>query len=112
MFWHRRLPHWTPDGSTVFVTWRLAGTMPQPAWAVLVKEPDPGCAFARQDRELGRTQSGPQWLKNPQVAEMFLEALRHGETDREIFELFAWVLMPNHVHIVCRPIKALAEILR
>jgi putative transposase len=86
--------------------------MPQTRPAVLLKDPDPGRAFAREDRALGRTQSGPQWLKNPQVAEMFVKALRHGETDRQIYELFAWVLMPNHVHVVCRPKEPLPEVMR
>jgi REP element-mobilizing transposase RayT len=112
MFWQRRLPHWNPDGSTVFVTWRLAGTKPQPARALLLKDPDPGRAFARQDYELGRAKSGPQWLKDPQVAEMFVKALHHGQMERQMYHLFAWVLMPNHVHVVCRPIKPLSEILR
>ncbi len=43
---------------------------------------------------------------------MFLEALRYGAADRQIYELFAWVLMPNHVHIVFRPMEPLSEILR
>src|ERR1017187_1676909 len=25
MYWYGRLPHWVPENSTVFVTWRLAG---------------------------------------------------------------------------------------
>ena len=30
IFQRRRLPHWVPEPSIVFVTWRLAGTLPQP----------------------------------------------------------------------------------
>ena len=26
--YHRRLPHWQPQGKTLFVTWRLHGTIP------------------------------------------------------------------------------------
>src|SRR5438045_9483588 len=29
MFWKTRLPHCVPAASLVFVTWRLAGTLPQ-----------------------------------------------------------------------------------
>jgi len=31
---------------------------------------------------------------------------------RRSYDLFAWVVMPNHVHIVVKPIRSLAEIMR
>src|SRR5580658_6305690 len=76
MYWRRRLPHWTPENSTIFVTWRLAGTRPAPAPA------------------------GPRWLIEPRIAAIFAEALLHGENVRRAYNIFAWVVMPNHVHVV------------
>lgn len=40
-------------------------------------------------------------LRNPAIAEMVSGALRH--FDEERYRLFAWCVMPNHVHVVARP---------
>ena len=112
MFWQRRLPHWVPDQATVFLTWRLAGTMPQPAPALLTNDPHPGVTFVRKDRELDRTPLGPRWLEDPRIATIFVEALRHGETIRGFYDLFAWAVMPNHVHVILKPNGKLPEIMR
>ena len=40
-------------------------------------------------------------LANPPVAEMIAGALRHFDGVR--YELHAWCVMPNHVHVVFRP---------
>jgi len=87
-YWRRRLPHWTPDNSTIFVTWRLAGTRPSPASA------------------------GPRWLIEPRIAAIFADALLHGDEVRRAYNLFAWVVMPNHVHVVMDPLIPLSEIMR
>jgi len=52
MFWQRRLPHWVPEDAIVFLTWRRAGTLPQPEPALPTNDPNPGATFARKDREL------------------------------------------------------------
>ena len=43
-----------------------------------------------QDRQLDRIESGPRWLRDPRIADLFAEALLHGETIRHEYELFAW----------------------
>jgi hypothetical protein len=30
-FYRRHLPHWQPTGGTIFLTWRLYGSLPQEA---------------------------------------------------------------------------------
>jgi putative DNA methylase len=112
MYWQRRLPHWVPHQATVFLTWRLAGTLPQPAPALLTNDPHPGATFVRKDRELDRTRLVPHWLKDPRIATIFIEAPRHGEAVRGLYDLFAWVVMPNHVHLVLKPNRKLPEIMR
>ena len=112
MFWQRRLPHWVPEDATVFVTWRLAGTLSQPTPELLFNDPHPGVTFPRKGRELDRTPLGPHWLKDPRIATMFVEALRHGETARRFYDVFAWVVMPNHVHVVLKPNRKLPGIMR
>lgn len=64
----RRLPHWTLDGATYFLTWRLgAGQQPM----------------------------------SPGERSAVLEALRHFDAER--YDLVAFVVMDDHVHVVVRP---------
>jgi putative transposase len=111
MFWYRRLPHWVPEDSIVFLNWRLAGTLPLPP-TFLVVDSDAGRRFLLHDRELGRTREGPRWLGNPKIADSFVRALLYGERVRPSYDLHAWVVMPNHVHVVLKPHEKLPEILR
>jgi REP element-mobilizing transposase RayT len=39
-------------------------------------------------------------------------ALRYGETVRQLYTLHAWVIMPNHIHLILEPRRALPDILR
>src|SRR5262245_42982990 len=110
MYWQRRLPHWVPSHAVVFVTWRLAGSLPFAEPRLLQRNPDPGKAFALRDRQVDLDRSGPQWLGDSRIAAMVQEALLYGATNR--YDLFAWVIMPNHVHAVLKPHEELAEIMR
>ena len=107
--YRRRLPHIHPDGAHPFVTWRLHGSLP-------VAPPDiiyatPGHAFAAQDRALAQGH-GWLWLSDTQVARQVVEAIRSGESRERLYELQAWVVMPNHVHMLVLPHVALAKITR
>jgi putative DNA methylase len=53
---------------------------------------------------------GKCWLKQPEVAQIVKETLLLH--DKKKYELFAWVVMPNHGHILYKPINgfSLAEI--
>jgi putative transposase len=112
MFWRRTLPHWVPSEATVFVTWRLAGTVYQPPADLRLRDPNPGRSFVLQDRELDRPGVGPHWLRDPRVAAVVAEALVHGDRVRHAYRLVAWVIMPNHVHVVWQPLQELPEIFR
>jgi putative DNA methylase len=61
---------------------------------------------------LDRAPEGPQWLADPPIAAIFVDALLHGENIRRSYKLFAWVVMPNHVHVVLQPHEKLPEIMR
>ncbi len=37
-FYRRHLPHWQPAGATLFITFRLAGSLPRPVVAALKEE--------------------------------------------------------------------------
>jgi putative transposase len=109
--YRRRLPHWIPDHSILFLTWRLAGSLPSSGPEVLSTHRTSRLGFAQQDERLARSSSGPFWLRDPRVARMLEQALRHGETVRKLYVLYAWVIMPNHVHVVLEPCLALPRIM-
>lgn len=123
------LPHVKREGARYFVTYRLADSLPT---AVLLKyqseraerihrlraEPEAGKLSGRalptQDM-LGEIQreyfrkleayldkgAGGCWLKQPEIADRVAGAFRFFEGAR--YRLDAWVVMPNHVHVVLWP---------
>jgi hypothetical protein len=52
VFYRRRLPHWQPDGATLFVTFRLANSLPRAVIADLRAESYDH--FVRDENELER----------------------------------------------------------
>ncbi len=44
--------------------------------------------------------SGSRWLKDERIAEVVAGALWQGAEKYRLYDLLAWVIMPNHVHIV------------
>src|SRR5712664_453253 len=75
-FYRRNLPHWHPEGKSIFITWRLYGSLPasvlkrirtatndrstNPAEAD--SEESPGRIFRQLDATLDSARSGPLWL--------------------------------------------------
>ena len=112
--YRRRLPHWQPGGAFLFVTWRLAGSIQLPAPTGQPDSPhlSAGQAFVALDRRSDRADSGPLWLRNPRIAEIVAQALRYGEQERKFYSLRAWVVMPNHAHVLFQPRVPLAVITR
>jgi hypothetical protein len=117
MFYRRKLPHWHPDpaeATFLFVTWRLAGSMPQTELSQPFARPPQatGRAFLALDREVDKAAFGPVWLRHARVARVVAGALLYGESGRHFYPLRAWVIMPNHVHVVLRPKTSLPVITR
>jgi REP element-mobilizing transposase RayT len=56
--------------------------------------------------------SGPRWLAAPALAEIVANAIQFGSASGHWYELHAWVVMPNHVHVVMRPIHNFSKIMR
>ena len=67
-------------------------------------------AFAARDRELDRSAAGPRWLLDERVAQCVVDSLRYGERNLGLYELLAWVLMVNHIHILIYPEARLSRI--
>jgi hypothetical protein len=55
---------------------------------------------------------GPLWLADPAVARLVSDAIEYGEHGRGFYRLHAWVIMPNHVHILITPKVEVASIMR
>jgi putative transposase len=100
-YWERHLPHWIPEQVPIFVTWRLAGTLPR------VAQQD----WTTADAELDRA-PGPRWLGEDRIARIVADALHYGETGRQFYKLHAWVVMPNHVHAFFNPQGEFSEIMQ
>jgi REP element-mobilizing transposase RayT len=108
----RRLPHWVPDDTVIFVTWRLAGSAPPVNPEFLTAENTGRTPFVRKDNELDGSRTGPFWLRDTRIARIVEDALQYGETARGFYALHAWVIMPNHVHVVFEPKATLPTIMR
>ncbi|MGB7762561.1 MAG: transposase [Bryobacteraceae bacterium] len=105
--YRRHLPHFHPDGVHLFVTWRLDGSLPTPPPDVIYATP--GHAFAAEDRALARSDRR-LWLSDTRVARQVADTIRAGESQKSFYELQAWVIMPNHVHVLMLPRVELARI--
>jgi REP element-mobilizing transposase RayT len=125
------LPHLKREGAIYFVTFRLAGTLPADLIQQLKHERETiilqALAAKRplswsEQEELFRWYSdrvdacldagqGECFLRRPEIADLVAGALCHFDGIR--YELRAWVVMPNHVHLVVwpKPPHTLTEIL-
>ena len=120
-FYRRNLPHWQPDGRAVFITWRLFGSLPRSvreaihaspaaisqrtgksAGATIDWQRDWGRRFRAWDSHLDGAVSGPRWLSDPPVAEATEQTIITGSRLAH-YELYAYVVMSNHVHILLSP---------
>jgi putative transposase len=128
--YHRHLPHQIPEGSPIFVTWNLKGSMSTEVLNALRRERErlereparPGESwsdrkiregkhlFATADKHLDSTVAGPMHLKNDRVASIVHDSLKFGVPER--YELFAWCVMANHVHVLLKPVIDLSKIMQ
>lgn len=114
--WYSRgyLPHFDGGELTQFLTYRLADSLPQKVLHNLQIQLEQKIITDREkliniekylDQGIGNC-----YLRNPKVAEIVEEnLLRFADVK---YKLFAWVIMPNHIHILLRPLEgySLSEI--
>lgn len=100
--WHERgyLPHFDKPNLTQFVTFRLADSLPaelRGEWEALLNIEDDRERRIQLEAYLDQGR-GRCELKSPDIAELVEGALRffHGQR----YDLRAWVIMPNHVHVL------------
>jgi len=119
-FYRRRLPHIQPARGIFFVTFRLAGSLPQEVIVRLKEEKlrdemlirnikdEELCRakltilrkryFGKFDEILDLAATGPLWLNDERVARMVADAIRGH--DGKNYGLITYTIMPNHVHLV------------
>jgi REP element-mobilizing transposase RayT len=80
----------------------------EPAWcpaAIVLRRPGKlagGQAFVWMDRQLDMVRSGPMHLRQPAIAQLVVESIRKG-VPLGHYELYAYEVMANHVHILVHP---------
>src|SRR3974377_123562 len=114
MLYWRRLPHVRSTEQPVFLTWRLHGSAPYPR-PFGGGSVTSGRAFAAMDRLLDEANCGPLYLGQPAIADMVVDALRYNSEILKHYPLHAFVIMPNHVHLLLAaqvPLSKLARSLK
>ncbi|MCA8830738.1 REP-associated tyrosine transposase [Hymenobacter pini] len=111
--YQRNLPHILPAQEHIFITIRLAGSLPGAVVEQLreqwqresTPEELPEDSYVRQKRYFGRFDQlldghayGPTWLRQPAIATLVQTALQY-YTDRH-YQLVCYCIMPNHVHVL------------
>jgi hypothetical protein len=99
----RRLPHWKVAGQPQFVTFRLHGGLP-PNRVFPPARLTSGQAFVTMDRLPDQARAGPLFLRRPEIARFVVQALGDGATRFQRYRLHAFVVMPNHVHLLVTPL--------
>lgn len=127
-YYVRRLPHIQPPEATLFVTFRLEGSIPKQVleeWRIEKKKleaeqlrrnaivtidsvlfSDERLNFQRKwflkfEDLLHQGGSGPLWLNDERAAEIVHNSLHF--LDGKVYQLDAFCVMPNHVHTVFKP---------
>jgi REP element-mobilizing transposase RayT len=113
-FYKRNLPHWHPESKCIFLTWRLYGSLPAgfARGLRLNQKPEPGETFRLAETLLDCATGGPLWLKNPAVADAVLETLLQGASEFRRYDLHAYSVMANHVHVLLTPLARVRNITR
>jgi putative transposase len=105
----RRLPHIYPKDTPLFVTFHLHGSVPHalvPPGSLTAGE-----GFVWLDRQLDTATHGPMFLKQPEIARVIVSSIQKG-VELGQYELGAYVVMANHVHLLIRPAIAPACLLK
>jgi carbamoylphosphate synthase large subunit/REP element-mobilizing transposase RayT len=116
---HRHLPHWEQKGATYFVTFRLADSVAQNVLAGWREDraqwfkhhPQPWDWNTTREYTRLFEESREDWLdrgagscllRQPATAQIVAQTLNHFDNERYVLDAF--VIMPNHVHVIFKPI--------
>lgn len=124
-FYRRNLPHIQPEGATLFITFRLANSLPKEVVERLKAEQEEAEKrskqiadeherekqldqarrrfFGKWDDALDSLAYGEKYLSNSTVADLVAESLLY--RDGKVYDLEAFSIMPNHGHVVFAPFE-------
>ena len=116
--WRSRgyLPHYDDLTKMQSITFRLADSLPQSKLILLKEELE---HLPEREQGVERRRRIEQWLdsgmgccalKHPDVAKTMQESLLRFDGHR--YHLLAWCIMPNHVHVLIRPLTELGKIVQ
>jgi putative transposase len=122
IFYERNLPHLQPPGGTFFLTYRLHGSIPMSVLQQIKADSEAALKLAREslcgpdltnklyeihrrsfgqyDNALDGNPNGPYWLGQEAVAQEVVQSL--GYCAKHFFHLWAYCIMPNHVHLLIK----------
>ena len=106
--WHsRRLPHFEGGEILQFITFRLFDSVPLEKikkWKSELDDVKTSEAYIELSRRIEKYTDlglGNAFLKDEKVAEIVQNAMLFW--NKKKYNLIAWVIMPNHVHLLLRP---------
>ncbi len=120
IYYRRNLPHYQPTHSSFFITFRLAGSLPQDIIIKLKEEHEAKLKrlnkiidtdtkkkelgdqskryFEKFDEFLDKYTDSPKWLSDGRISKVVADAIKY--RDGKDYELIVYCIMPNHVHMV------------
>ena len=115
--WHiSDLPHRNKKGLIQFITYRLADSLPQEILKQIKREV---LNLEKNWRNVEKRRKYQYWLDkgqgscalaNRQMAQKVMDALLYHDEDK--YNLLAWTIMPNHVHVLIQCITDMARIIQ
>jgi putative transposase len=122
-YYHRNLPHYQPRGGTLFITFRLADSLPVDVIKELkiqkensefriqnisdqairkrISDEESRRAFGKWDDALHKSKFGLSFLGEDKIAEIVANSIKFHDGDW--FRVEAYCIMPNHLHLVLSP---------
>jgi REP element-mobilizing transposase RayT len=107
--WHERgyIPHFDGGPIPQMVTFRLIDSFPSGClqkWRLEFSMMERIQAEAERRRRIEEyldKGQGEAWLSQPRIGDLVVQTIRHFDGQR--CHLYAWCVMPNHVHVLLRP---------
>ncbi|MEP6895285.1 MAG: transposase [Chloroflexota bacterium] len=114
-YYRRNLPHIHPEDYPLFITFRLADSLPIEVLKELQTQRQHELNFTKSqspdeiykiekkhfglyDTWLDQCRSGPHWLEDKNIAEIVAKKIH--SLNSKYFHLLAYCIMPNHVHLL------------
>lgn len=113
IFYRRKLPHIHPQHNPLFITFSLVDSIPSAVAAELKAEREREIQaakspaeryeiqkkyFGHYDKWLDRCQHGHDWLRQENIAQIVADEIHRAASHH--YELHAYCIMPNHVHLL------------